>query len=53
MTMKSEFDLLSSTIAQLQKFIGQETNVSIIELKTLMLKSTQRKLDRLLSTADL
>lgn len=53
MNMKSEFDLLSSTIAQLQNFISQETNASIVELKTLMLKSTQRKLDRLLTTADL
>ena len=53
MTMKSEFDLLSNTIAQLQKFISQETNVSIVELKTLMLKNTQRKLDRLLCMADL
>lgn len=53
MNMKSEFDLLSSTIAQLQNFISQETNVSIVELKTLMLKSTQRKLDRLLYMSDL
>lgn len=53
MTMKSEFNSLSNMIAQLQKIISQETNVSIVELKTLMLKNTQRKLDRLLSTADL
>ena len=53
MTMKSEFDLLSSTIAQLQNFISQETNASIVELKTLMLKSAQLKLDRLLYMSDL
>ena len=53
MTMKSEFDSLSNMIAQLQNFISQETNASIVELKTLMLKNTQLKLDRLLSTADL
>jgi len=53
MNMKSEFDLLSAAIDQLQKFISQETNVSVVELKTLMLKNTQRKLDRLLCLADL
>ena len=53
MWMKSEFNLLSTLVATLTKSINEETNVSIIELKTLSLKRAQTQLDRLLTTADL
>jgi hypothetical protein len=53
MFAKTEVNILSNLIAQLTKSIANETNVSVLESKTLSLKSAQVKLDRLLCMADL
>jgi hypothetical protein len=53
MMIYNEVADLTKFIETLKRSIGFETNVSLIDLKTLSLKRAEAKLDRLLTMADL